>query len=341
MEQTKGIITVVDSSTEQEDEALVALRQLPKASHFSLSSVFSSFSASSDSDHGTSEVAFSPNVLIDMLIQMNAHNKKCAQDIQDYQRSLGHKVRALDGYATGAVHELVSTHQQAKNYSDHLLSVHAITKQAQTTTTLLHGIIDKLTLISNYLPAEAGADSLSKEKYPNLYRYLNEESHYSYHHHPGHERSTSAGEGSDMQGSSSTPSGLALLGHVSPGGKARRPSAQVQQQNPVRIGALAIPKARASMALASSSMSYLPVSDSASGQEGGGHYASRSFEGPSLLLRPRIQHGTSVGSLQDQTAKNLQVQSLPRSRTPQPTTLRASDNLRRLTSKAPPNVDEP
>ncbi|KAF9362962.1 hypothetical protein BGX34_005177 [Mortierella sp. NVP85] len=122
----QGIITVVDESQEQEDEALVALRGLPKfeplitpeqPSHFSLTSVFGAFSASAESKH-----AFSPSVLVDILVQINIHNKKCAQDIQGYQRSLAQKIKELDEYTVEAVKELTNVHQQAKIQSDHLLS---------------------------------------------------------------------------------------------------------------------------------------------------------------------------------------------------------------------------
>ncbi|KAG0198889.1 hypothetical protein BGX28_007727 [Mortierella sp. GBA30] len=129
--QAPGIITVVDQNEEQEDEALAALRDLPKfeplvvpelASHFTLATVFGSLAISSDSKQATSERAFNPNVLVDIFVQMNAHSKKCAQDIQEYQRSLGVKMRILDDYTTGAVQELSNIHQQVKTHSDHLLS---------------------------------------------------------------------------------------------------------------------------------------------------------------------------------------------------------------------------
>ena len=61
-------------------------------------------------------------MVVDILVQMNAHNKKCALDIQDYQRSLGIKMRVLDEFTTGAVQELSNVHQQAKTHADHLLS---------------------------------------------------------------------------------------------------------------------------------------------------------------------------------------------------------------------------
>ncbi|KAF9341149.1 hypothetical protein BGZ91_010709 [Linnemannia elongata] len=165
MDQDPGIIRVVDPNEEQEDEALVALRALPKfeplvvpdaPSHFSLTSVFGAFSATADSRGASTELAFNPSVLIDILVQVNAHSKRCGQDIQEFQRSLGTKMRALDDFTAGAVQELTAIHQQAKTNSGELLSVHALSKQAQTTTTLLHGIVDKLNLISDALPAEAG-----------------------------------------------------------------------------------------------------------------------------------------------------------------------------------------
>ncbi|KAF9172426.1 hypothetical protein BGX20_005668 [Mortierella sp. AD010] len=137
MEQTEGIITVIDQASEQEDDALVALRELPKfeplvvpdqPTHFSLASVFGALSTTNDSKHSSSDMTFSPNVLVDMLIQMNVHNKQCAQDIQEFQRSLAQKVRTLDSYAAGAVQNLAAIHQQAKSHSDQLLSGQRCTK---------------------------------------------------------------------------------------------------------------------------------------------------------------------------------------------------------------------
>ncbi|KAF9298426.1 hypothetical protein BGZ88_006713 [Linnemannia elongata] len=179
MDQDPGIIRVVDPNEEQEDEALVALRALPKfeplvvpdaPSHFSLTSVFGAFSATADSRGASTELAFNPSVLIDILVQINAHSKRCGQDIQEFQRSLGTKMRALDDFTAGAVQELTAIHQQAKTNSGELLSVHALSKQAQTTTTLLHGIVDKLNLISDALPAEAGVVGISESAYPYLYQ---------------------------------------------------------------------------------------------------------------------------------------------------------------------------
>ncbi|KAF8944644.1 hypothetical protein BGZ47_003972 [Haplosporangium gracile] len=178
MEQDPGIIRVVDPNEEQEDEDLVALRALPKfeplvvpdaPSHFSLTSVFG-FSAYADSRGASTELAFNPSVLVDILVQINAHSKRYGQDIQEFQRSLGTKMRALDDFTSGAVQELTAIHQQAKTHSIELLSVHALSKQAQTTTTLLHGIVDKLNLISDALPEEAEFIGISESAYPNLYQ---------------------------------------------------------------------------------------------------------------------------------------------------------------------------
>jgi hypothetical protein len=67
-------------------------------------------------------MAFNPNILVDILVQMNTHSKKCALDIQSYQRSLALRMRALDDYTTEAVQELSSVQQQAKSHGDQLLS---------------------------------------------------------------------------------------------------------------------------------------------------------------------------------------------------------------------------
>ncbi|KAG0036293.1 hypothetical protein BGZ82_004418 [Podila clonocystis] len=129
MSHDRGIITVVDQNEEQDDEDLVALRQLPRfeplvvpevPSQFSLASVFGSLSVAKHSDVG--EQAFNPNTLVDIFVQVNAHNKRCAQDIQDYQRLLAIKMKTLDDYTASAVQELGSIHQRAKANSDQLLS---------------------------------------------------------------------------------------------------------------------------------------------------------------------------------------------------------------------------
>lgn len=70
----------------------------------------------------TAEVAFNPNVLVDILIQMNAHSKKCALDIQAYQRSLALRMKNLDDYTAEAVQDLIAVQQQAKSHADQLLS---------------------------------------------------------------------------------------------------------------------------------------------------------------------------------------------------------------------------
>ncbi|KAF9542564.1 hypothetical protein EC957_001857 [Mortierella hygrophila] len=207
MDQDPGIIRVVDPNEEQEDEALVALRALPKFEplvvpdappHFSLTSVFGAFSTSADSRGASTELAFNPSVLVDILVQINGHSKRCGQDIQEFQRSLGTKMRALDDFTSGAVQELTAIHQQAKTNSGELLSVHALSKQAQTTTTLLHGIVDKLNLISDALPTDAGVVGISESAYPHLYQYLHQPP--EQHHHRGY-TSTGATKSSSIESS--------------------------------------------------------------------------------------------------------------------------------------------
>lgn len=61
-------------------------------------------------------------MLVDILVQINAHSKRCGQDIQEFQRLLGTKMRALDDFTAGAVQELTAIHQQAKTNSAELLS---------------------------------------------------------------------------------------------------------------------------------------------------------------------------------------------------------------------------
>ncbi|KAG0222454.1 hypothetical protein BGX31_009122 [Mortierella sp. GBA43] len=177
----QGIITVVDESPEQEDEALTTLRGLTKfeplivpeqPSHFSLASVFGALSTAAGPKSASFDLTFNPAVLVDILVQINAHNKKCAQDIQGFQRSLALKMKGLDEYTYTAVKDLGNVQQEAKSQSDHLLSVHALVRQANTTTELLHEIVQKIQGIAATLPADADAEVPSPEKYPNLYRYL-------------------------------------------------------------------------------------------------------------------------------------------------------------------------
>ncbi|KAG0044523.1 hypothetical protein BGZ83_010262 [Gryganskiella cystojenkinii] len=167
MDQDNGIITVSGQDEQAEDEALIALRKLPRfeplvvpdtPSHFSLASVFGALSTSPSGSKRDSSVAtdvtFNPDILVDIFLQMNTHSKKCALDIQQFQRSLAQKMKSLDDSTTEAVQELGAVQHQAKTHADQLLSVHAIAKQAQVTKLLLHTILDKVALISNYLPAE-------------------------------------------------------------------------------------------------------------------------------------------------------------------------------------------
>ncbi|KAG0322180.1 hypothetical protein BGZ99_003446, partial [Dissophora globulifera] len=195
---------------------------------------------------------------------------------------------------------------------------HALTKQAHTTTGLLQGIMDKIDAINDSLPADAAIERPSAEQYPNLCRYLQRASH------PELEHSLSTGSDSrTVQGTASTPSGLALLGQ----NPSRRTTA-----HPPSTAALAVPKARASMALASSSMDFLSAhtpTASEFGNEGssgpGGFLtvaASRSFE-----EAPSFDQGLLQWDTRGQTGT-----------TPQQ---RASDNLRKLASRAPPSQQQP
>ncbi|KAF9941847.1 hypothetical protein BGZ65_001126 [Modicella reniformis] len=340
MDQTQGIITVVDESQEHEDDALVALRRLPKVqlrfpylkslfeplmtpeqpSHFSLASVFGTLSASTDPKHVSCELAFNPGVLVDILVQINSHNKKCAQDIQGYQRALVQKTKALDDYTMNAVQNLTNIHHQAKTQSDHLLSVQALIKQANTTTALLHGIVHKITALSAALPADAEEEEeLTAEKYPNLYRYL--------HETPRNENRRST-EGSSSLGSASKPSGLALLGH---GTAAKTRQLNTQQNYPARTTAMFVPKARASMALASSALAFLPMFASSEKDENQ-HLASRSLEESSS--QRQISRGGETDNLEERTSNDLQRWQQTRPRVPQQQiTQKASDNLRRLATK--------
>ncbi|CAO3563029.1 unnamed protein product [Mortierella alpina] len=322
--QTPGIITVVDQSDEEEDEALVALRNLPKfeplvvpeaASHFSLSSVFGALATSSDTRHDSSERAFNPNVMVDILVQMNAHNKKCALDIQDYQRSLGIKMRALDEFTTGAVQELGSIHQQAKTHADHLLSVHALSKQAQITTTLLHGIVGRLASISDFLDVETGSERKPSLDYlPNLYNYLHQTP-------PAH--------------SEREPTGLALLGQGASSSSSSSRRTNQPRQNPTRnTAALSMPKARASMALVSSALSYLTMSDPSELEQLSGHSSRDQASGgaTSEHTQAAALSGPATSTNVGHTSLHQQLQQ---HNTPQQTSLRASDNLRRLANKSP------
>jgi hypothetical protein len=122
-----------------------------------------------------------------------------------------------------------------------------------------------------------------------------------------------------MEGNSgSRPSGLALLGY----GSAVRMRQASTLQYPARTAAILVPKARASMALASSALSFLPMFAS-SGQDES-HLASRSLEENSLRQ-----------TLKDEGIEQLEDRPQSRPRTPQPAAQKASDNLRRLATKAP------
>ncbi|KAH7030299.1 hypothetical protein BKA57DRAFT_478846 [Linnemannia elongata] len=385
MDQDPGIIRVVDPNEEQEDEALVALRALPKfeplvvpdaPSHFSLTSVFGAFSATADSRGASTELAFNPSVLIDILVQINAHSKRCGQDIQEFQRSLGTKMRALDDFTAGAVQELTAIHQQAKTNSGELLSVHALSKQAQTTTTLLHGIVDKLNLISDALPAEAGVVGISESAYPHLYQYLHQPPEQHHYHRHGYTR-TGATNSSSIESSPdsrfSAPSGLALLGQNTTSLN-RRPTATTaatsatgagattttgtsqgyphQHYAPSRTTALAIPKARASMALASSSLNFLSMQstsvsdlDSTFGSltmdAGGGGLLSVSpiprSRSADIVKDSSVSQGQGQGQGQwDATTGRRMDEGNGVMSPPQQRTMRASDNLRRLAKKPAP-----
>ncbi|KAF9438237.1 hypothetical protein BGZ76_009068 [Entomortierella beljakovae] len=307
MEQTEGIVTVIDQEDDQEDDALISLRALPKfeplivpeqTSHFSLASVFGSLSTSTDPKNSTPDMAFNPNILVDLLIQMNAHNKQCAEKIQEHQRSLAHKVKSLDSYTTGAVQGLTKVHQQAKNHSDQLLSVHAISKQAATTSVLLHGIIEKITLISNSLAGGVEVEPISEEKYPHLYRYL--------HQSPSRLGPKSTSRSNSEQVSSSIASSLALLGNIS-GPTARNSTLQ-------KTGVLSGAKGRASMALAPSASSYLPL-----------HGISEQKVNEDCEQASERQYTSRVVP-QSKVVGTDQLQSIQSS-------TRASDNLRKLATK--------
>ncbi|KAF9387749.1 hypothetical protein CPB97_002141 [Podila verticillata] len=360
MSHDKGIITVVGQNEEQDDEDLVALRQLPRfeplvvpevPSQFSLASVFGSLSASKYSDVG--EQAFNPNTLVDILVQMNSHSKRCAQDIQDYQRLLAVKMKSLDDYTATAVQELSSIHQRAKANSDQLLSVHALEKQARITTSFLHGIVDKLAIISEHLPPEPSNKETSLESYPNLQRYLQQvpqTSSQDTHEPPGHrQQSGSAGRESYIQ-----PSGLALLGHNSNYQHHSIQKSNYRAASPLlaspsststttsRASALSIPKARASMALASTSMDFLPSHATAMTHA---TLSSRELScGNSTQDIPRSRTTENLPETGATTRTSTTTSRLgPFSGTttsivsPQSPALppRASDNLRKLASKSP------
>ncbi|KAF9156151.1 hypothetical protein BG015_007049 [Linnemannia schmuckeri] len=372
MEQDPGIIRVVDPNEEQEDEALVALRALPKfeplvvpdaPSHFSLTSVFG-FSASADSRGASTELAFNPSVLVDILVQINAHSKRCGQDIQEFQRSLGTKMRALDDFTSGAVQELTAIHQQAKTHSGELLSVHALSKQAQTTTTLLHGIVDKLNLISDALPEEAGAVGISESAYPHLYQYIHQAPG-QYHHYGYTSTGTTKSSIEYSSESRPAPSGLALLGqNTTPlNRRATAPTAAISatgagatttatsqgypHHHPSsRTTALAVPKARASMALASSSLNFLPM-QSTSISDLDSTFGSLTMDGSSgggLLSGSPIPRPLSADIVQDSSQGQRHWDATGRRMNegngvmspPQQRTMRASDNLRRLANKPAP-----
>ncbi|KAG0335757.1 hypothetical protein BG000_007258 [Podila horticola] len=360
MSHDRGIITVVGQNEEQDDEDLVALRQIPRfeplvvpelPSQFSLASVFGSLSVSRHSDVG--EQAFNPNTLVDILVQVNAHNKRCVQDIQDYQRLLAIKMKTLDDYTASAVQELGSIHQRAKTNSDQLLSVHALEKQARITTSFLHGIVDKLAFISERLPPEPGNKETSLESYPNLQRYLQQVPQ-PYSHdtlEPGQRnQSGSAGREGHHQ-----PSGLDLLGHNTNYQHHSIQKSNYRMASPLlaspssittttaRASALSIPKARASMALASSSMDFLPSHATAVTHT---TLSNRELSSGLNDSQQDIPRSSTTGNLPE-TGATTRTSTTP-SRlgpfsgtttivSPQPPTLppRASDNLRKLANKSP------
>lgn len=194
-----------------------------------------------------------------------------------------------------------------------LSAVHALVKQANTTTTLLHGIVRKIAAISTVLPSDTEFEEPSPERYPNLYRYLQQTPCSP----PGENRRSTENFGSG-------PSGLALLGH----GSGVRMRQSNTQQYPTRTAALSVPKARASMALASSALSFLPMFASSEPDES--HLASRSFEEASS--QRQISKGGTMEQLEDRTPT--------RPRTPQ-SAQKASDNLRRLATKTPLSSSAP
>lgn len=249
-----------------------------------------------------------------------------------------------------------------------LILVHALSKQAQTTTTLLHGIVEKLNLISDALPAEAGVVGISESHYPHLYQYLHQAPEPHHYHGYNSSATTKSGVESSSESRFSAPSGLALLGqNTAP--MNRRPTATsaaipaagtamsaTSQGYPhhhasSRTAGIAVPKARASMALASSLLNFLPMQSTSisdldstfgslsmdNGSSGGGLLSVSPI--PRSLSADMVQEsGTGQGQGQwDATGRRMNegngVMSPPQQRT-----MRASDNLRRLANKPAPGT---
>ncbi|GJJ77351.1 hypothetical protein EMPS_09710 [Entomortierella parvispora] len=364
-ENYHGIVTVSGQEAQAEDEMLQALRALPRfeplvvpetPSHFSLSSVFGALSTSQGPKRDTAEVAFNPNVLVDILIQMNTHSKKCALDIQAYQRSLALRMKTLDDYTAEAVHDLIAVQQQAKSHADQLLSVHALAKQADVTKALLANTLQKLQDVSRHLPPTP-EDPSGEEPDSSPWPYLDPVTYPTLHHflHQG-----TASHLSDPP-NFKQPSGLALLGgqgqghghgqgqssaagassqyYLAPTGAARSRSPALVSLAPT----FSIPKASPSMALASNStgatLSAFTASSSSSsssplhkvGRDQASLDSLASYTSSSSSSIRKSQTTTGQWPPTNQNAVAIAIAS------PQPTTSnapRASDNLRRLASQA-------
>lgn len=203
---------------------------------------------------------------------------------------------------------------------------------------MLHGILDKIDAIVDQLPTDTGIEGPSSKSCPTLYRFLQQT---SAHHRQGQGNSSIAGAGSCSE-STLPPSGLALLGHTVTS-TSRRTSMLPQN---TRTAAMSIPKARASMALAPSSLAYLPVHGTSTRVQG----LSTSHPLDLSSSRNSISRIRTADSSQDSDfnmaaagmGENiLQQQSAQQHQQlhiHQPTTLRASDNLRRLANKSPSNA---
>ncbi|KAF9924010.1 hypothetical protein FBU30_005940 [Linnemannia zychae] len=255
-------------------------------------------------------------------------------------------MKVLDDFTSGAVQELTAIHKQAKAHSDQLLSVQALAKQAQTTTTLLHGIINKLNLLSDALPTDVGTLGITESKYPYLYQYIHQTPE-----HYGHMGTKGTKTGTSSENWSS-PIGLTLLGQKT-SLLNKRPIATITSTSTTGISAsatnrgyphqhhnhmssrtsgIAIPKARASMALASDPLNFLPL-QSTSLSDLDSTFGGLSMDGNGLLSVSPVPRPLSADIIHEASStRNGHGTAL----LPQQRTQTASDNLRRLANKPAP-----
>ncbi|KAJ3102713.1 hypothetical protein HDU97_000326 [Phlyctochytrium planicorne] len=177
-----GIVTVVAAQSNDEDpKDMQFLYKIPRFEPLLKSSIDTSFNWSTlftpptysskrrDAPHTLDPIPFEG-----ILQRIRKHSKTCIDAVLTDQKLLIERVNSMDEYCAKLANTMSGRVYQAKPHVDALTKLSSITKSAETTKSLLIGIVKALDKLDAFLAPGERLDNLeNKQRYPAIVKIRN------------------------------------------------------------------------------------------------------------------------------------------------------------------------